>query len=83
MPGWLRHRAGYSLWQRNNLWILNEALSAGARNVTLIALWNGQHGDGPGGTSDMISRAGDRGAETRVLNTSALFNLPAPPARRE
>jgi tetratricopeptide (TPR) repeat protein len=77
-PAWLRHRAGYSLWQRNNLWILNEALSTGARNVTLIALWNGQRGDGPGGTSDMISRAGDRGAETRVLDTTALFNLPAP-----
>ena len=77
-PGWLRHRAGYSLWQRNNLWILNEALSTGARNVTLIALWNCQRGDGPGGTSDMISRAGDRGAETRVLDTTALFNLTAP-----
>ncbi len=81
MPGWLRHRAGYSLWQRNNLWILNEALSAGARNVTLIALWNGQHGDGPGGTSDMINKATERGAETRVLNTTNLFGLPAPPRK--
>ena len=83
MPGWLRHRANYSLWQRNNLWVLNEALSAGARNVTLIALWNGQHGDGPGGTSDMISRADDRDAETRVINSAALFNLPAPAVRNE
>jgi hypothetical protein len=41
-------------------------------------LWNGQRGDGPGGTSDMISRAGDRGAETRVLDTTSLFNLTAP-----
>ena len=78
MPGWLRHRPGYSLWQRNNLWVLNEALSAGARNVTLVALWNGQHGDGPGGTSDMISKAAERGAETRVLSTTKLFDLPAP-----
>jgi hypothetical protein len=83
MPGWLRHRANYSLWQRNNLWVLNEALSAGGRNVTLIALWNGQHGDGPGGTSDMISRADDRDAETRVINSAALFNLPAPAVRNE
>jgi tetratricopeptide repeat protein len=83
MPGWLRHRANYSLWQRNNLWVLNEALSAGARNVTLIALWNGQHGDGPGGTSDMISRADDRDAETRVIDSAALFNLPAPAVRTE
>src|SRR5262249_13879263 len=50
LPGWLRHRRDYSIWQRNNLWTLNEALVAGAQHVTLIALWNGKAGDGPGGT---------------------------------
>ena len=85
LPGWLRHHQGYTIWQRNNLWILNEALSAGARNVTLIALWNGLHGDGPGGTSDMIRQARERGAETRILDTRALFGLAAStaPARSD
>ena len=47
--------------------MLNEALAAGARNVTvLLALWNGKQGDGPGGTADMISIARGRGAETTV-----------------
>jgi tetratricopeptide (TPR) repeat protein len=73
LPGWLQHRAGYSIWQRNNLWMLNEALAAGARNVTVLALWNGKQGDGPGGTADMIAIAEARGAETRVLDTNTIF----------
>ena len=75
LPGWLRHRADYSIWQRNNLWMLNEALTSGARNVSLIALWNGKKGDGPGGTADMIAIAQQRGAETRVLDSNAIFGL--------
>jgi len=75
LPGWLRHRADYSIWQRNNLWMLNEALTSGSRNVSLIALWNGKKGDGPGGTADMIEIAQRRGAETRVLDSNALFGL--------
>jgi hypothetical protein len=76
LPGWLRHRDSYSIWQRNNLWMLNEALAAGSRNVTLIALWNGKAGDGPGGTADMITIAGKRGAVTKVLDSNAIFGLP-------
>jgi tetratricopeptide (TPR) repeat protein len=75
MPGWLQHPGAYSIWQRNNLWMLNEALAAGARNVTVLALWNGKQGDGPGGTTDMIDIAKARGAEIRVLDSNALFGL--------
>ena len=73
LPGWLQHRGAYSIWQRNNLWMLNEALATGARNVTVLALWNGKQGDGPGGTADMIDIAQARGAETRVLDTTVVF----------
>jgi hypothetical protein len=83
LPGWLRHRGDYSIWQRNNLWMLNEALTAGAENVTLIALWNGQKGDGPGGTADMIKIAQARGAETRVLDSNVIFGLSAAAATTE
>ena len=65
-----------SIWQRTNLWMLEEALKAGAKNVTLIALWNGQKGDGPGGTADMIATARDRGADVRVLDSNKIFGLP-------
>ena len=54
LPLWLRDKPDYSIWQRNNLWTLHNALAFGGRNVTLIALWNGAAGDGPGGTEDMI-----------------------------
>lgn len=83
LPGWLRHRRSYSIWQRNNLWTLNEALADGARNVTLIALWNRQQGDGPGGTADMIHTADRRGAEIQILDANAIFSLPAPAATTE
>lgn len=77
LPGWLRHLGDYSIWQRNNLWVLNEALawSGGAGNLTLIALWNGEKGDGPGGTADMIRVARERGAAVRILDSNALFGL--------
>lgn len=73
LPGWLRHRARYSIWQRNNLWTLYAALVAGASNVTVLALWNGKQGDGPGGTADMIEIARARGAETHVIDTNVTF----------
>jgi hypothetical protein len=82
-PGLPGYSGDDSIWHRNNLWMLNEALTAGAENVTLIALWDGKKGDGPGGTADMIQIARARGAETRVLDSTAIFGLPQPSARTE
>ena len=62
LPRWLRAKAEYSIWQRSNLWMLHNALDISKDNLTLIALWNGEVGDGPGGTEDMVKRAQDRGA---------------------
>jgi len=62
LPRWLRAKKDYSIWQRSNLWMLHSALAISQDNLTLIALWNGQVGDGPGGTEDMVKRAQDRGA---------------------
>jgi hypothetical protein len=77
LPGWLAHVANYSIWERNNLWLLEQALSGGASHMTLIALWNGKTGDGPGGTEHMIRIAKDRGANTIILDTNQLFAAPA------
>ncbi len=73
LPDWLRSVARYSIWQRNNLWTLCNAVSLGARDVVLIALWNGEPGDGPGGTDDMIERARQRRARTRILDAKQLL----------
>ena len=77
LPRWLRDKKGYSIWQRNNLWILSHALDKGGdgSHLTLIALWNGKKGDGAGGTEDMVTQARERGARTIILETEKLFGL--------
>ena len=75
LAGWLAEKRDYNIWQRNNLWMLHNALAEGNENVTLIALWNGQKGDGPGGTSDLVERAKDRRARTVILDTQRLFGV--------
>jgi len=62
LPRWLRVKPAYRIWQRSNLWMLHNALDISKGNLTLIALWNGEAGDGPGGTEDMVKRVQDRGA---------------------
>ena len=74
LPRWLAEKKDYSFWQRNNLWMLHSALAVGGENVTLIALWNGQEGDGPGGTGDLVERARQRQALVVILDTKKLFN---------
>ncbi len=75
LPVWLKDREGYSIWQRNNLWQLYNALAYGGERLTLLALWNGTMGDGPGGTDDMVRQARLRGAKTIVIDTKSLFGI--------
>jgi hypothetical protein len=74
-PSWLDAKLGYNIWQRSNLWMLRNALAGGGERLTLIALWNGVAGDGPGGTADMVEQAGARGAKVVILSTRELFGL--------
>jgi hypothetical protein len=60
LPPWVP-AANYSIWQRNNLWTLFEALSLDAASLTLIALWDQGPSDGPGGTSDLVRQVQERG----------------------
>jgi tetratricopeptide (TPR) repeat protein len=45
---------GVSVHDRCNRWMLYSALSHGLRRVSFVALWNGEPGDGPGGTEHMV-----------------------------
>jgi hypothetical protein len=75
VPRWLSERSDqYSIWQRNNLWMLYNALSDEGSDLTLIALWNGQQGDGPGGTGDLVAKARECGAKVILLDTRELFH---------
>ncbi|HEY0379603.1 MAG TPA: tetratricopeptide repeat-containing protein [Pyrinomonadaceae bacterium] len=81
LPAWLREKPDYSIWQRNNLWMLFNALDEGCDpksddpNLTLIALWDGAGGDGPGGTGDLVKKVEDLGAHPVVIDTRKEFGL--------
>jgi tetratricopeptide (TPR) repeat protein len=75
LPGWLTYKADYNVWGRTNVWLLEEGIASGAPEVNLLALWNGEPGDGPGGTGHLIELASQEGVSTRVLDTKQLFGL--------
>jgi len=76
MPGWLAARPGYDTWQRNNRWILHHAwANTTTDRETVLALWNGQLGDGTGGVADMVASGRERSADIIALDTVALFGL--------
>lgn len=45
---------GADPYERTNLWMLDEARRVGGTDVSFICLWNGEGGDGPGGTKHMM-----------------------------
>ncbi|HEV8371510.1 MAG TPA: tetratricopeptide repeat-containing protein [Pyrinomonadaceae bacterium] len=81
LPAWLRSKPKYSIWQRNNLWMLFNALDEGCDpktgdpNISLIALWDGAGGDGPGGTGDLVDKVKNLGARCEIINTKEVFKL--------
>ena len=62
------------IWQQTNLWMLYSALAISNDTLTLIALWNGEEGDAPGGTADMVQRAQERSATFVHLDTRTLIS---------
>jgi hypothetical protein len=75
LPIWLRSKPNYDPWKRNNLWMLHNAIALGGKNITLIALWNGQGGDDPGGTEDMLKEVEKLKARAMIIDTREEFRL--------
>lgn len=61
-----------TVWQRGNEWMLDEAFALADAGVTLLALWDGRRGDGPGGTAAMVESARRRGAEVVIIDPAGL-----------
>lgn len=57
---------------RCNKWLLYTALSHGIQNVFFICLWNGEGGDGPGGTEHMYNEVKKRTGQVRWIKTQDL-----------
>jgi hypothetical protein len=74
LPPWLQGHE-YDIWQRQNIWILFNALALNAQNLTLIALWNHGRGDGRGGTAGLVSEVSSRGYKVVRLEAERLKDL--------
>jgi hypothetical protein len=59
--------------------MLEYALSKTPRRLTVMALWNGEAGDGPGGTADLLETATALGATPSVIGTGAICGVAAQP----
>jgi hypothetical protein len=66
-------REGEDAYERNNGWMLDSAFRFGPDKVDFLCLWNGEGGDGPGGTRHMIDAVTSRGGRTMWLDTNKLF----------
>lgn len=72
LPRWLRGKPDYTIFQRCNLWMLHIALHVSAGELVVVALWNSEEGDGPGGTRDLVHRAQAHGAMVVHLDARKL-----------
>ena len=72
LPEEKRSNSQNNIWAVTNLWMLDRALKVEGKNMTLIALWDGQGGDGNGGTEHMISVAKSKDAKIKIININKI-----------
>jgi tetratricopeptide (TPR) repeat protein len=73
LPAWAAGIKNYGVFQRGNIWVMQDALLLPNADVTLIALWDQKAGEGPGGTADMVKLAKSHGVTVREQNSDTLF----------
>ena len=64
---------GEDPYERNNRWMLDRASRFGADRLDFVCLWNGEGGDGPGGTKHMMAEVRGKGGRTHWLDTTKLW----------
>ena len=64
---------GEDPYERNNRWMLEVASRFGGDKVDFVCLWNGESGDGPGGTRHMMEEVRKSGGRTIWLDTRRLW----------
>jgi hypothetical protein len=74
LPRWLADKKDYDIWQRNNFWMMFNALATDAQRLTLVALYNRERDpDGPGGTAHLVEVAAKWGFKTVELDARELL----------
>lgn len=61
-------------YEQNNLWMLQSATRFGAQRMVFICLWNGEGGDGPGGTRHLMEEARRGAQQVFWLDTRKLWD---------
>jgi hypothetical protein len=61
-------------YERNNLHMLDAAMRFGPDKLDFICLWNGEGGNGPGGTQHLMQEVQSKGGRTHWLDTTKLWN---------
>jgi hypothetical protein len=67
-------RPGENPYERNNLWMLESAARFGGSKIAFIALWNGEGGDGSGGTKHFMDEARSKTERIYWLDTRKLWS---------
>jgi len=65
---------GENPYERNNRWMLESAARFGGRKIAFVALWNGEGGDGPGGTQHFMDEARRKTERIFWLDTRKLWD---------
>jgi tetratricopeptide (TPR) repeat protein len=63
---------GVDKWERGNLWLLYTMLAHGPDKARCVCLWNGEGGDGPGGTKHMQNEVSRRTGRVSWVDTREL-----------
>jgi hypothetical protein len=61
-------------YERNNRWMLESAARFGGRKIAFVVLWNGEGGDGPGGTQQFMDEARRKTERIYWLDTRKLWD---------
>ncbi len=72
LPGWLKEKPLYSIWERNLSWELHLALEAGRNNVLLLALWDDSATGVKGGVGDFVNQGKARGLPMLIVDLAAV-----------
>ncbi len=74
-PAFPNDSSELDIWERSNRWMLDKALQNGGDHMTLVALWNGEAGDGTGGTAHMVNTTEATGGKALIIYTHEHFQL--------
>jgi hypothetical protein len=64
--------AGADPYERTNLWMLDEARRVAGAALVFLCVWNGEGGDGPGGTQHLMDAVRTSGGDVRWIDTRTL-----------